>query len=99
MRVRTHTRTHVCVHRRAGAHTHTHTHTSAYTDARDVFFASYGGVLGVTVCSPEVLVTMTPDLGKLLTAMASVQLKGRCKLANALNVAQVPSSCPLAVCL
>ena len=41
---------------------------------------------------PEVLVTLTQDLGTLLTAIAGVKIHGNCNFQAAIQVAQVSSS-------
>jgi hypothetical protein len=46
---------------------------------------------------PEVLVTLTQDLGTLLTAIAGVKIHGNCNFQAAIQVAQVSSS--LCLCI
>mmetsp|Transcript_22825 Transcript_22825/g.58498 ORF Transcript_22825/g.58498 Transcript_22825/m.58498 type:complete len:328 (-) Transcript_22825:1316-2299(-) len=47
------------------------------------------GVLAMAGKTPRVLVTPTPDLGKVLHSMHDVEIEGECKLATAVQIAQL----------
>lgn len=47
------------------------------------------GVLTMGGASPRVLVTLTPDLGKVLSAMHGLPLEGECNFLSSVQVAQI----------
>jgi 26S proteasome regulatory subunit N10 len=47
------------------------------------------GILAMAGKTPRVLVTPTPDLGKVLHSMQDVEIEGECRLATAVQIAQL----------
>lgn len=47
------------------------------------------GLMSMAGKSPNVMVTLTSDIGKILTALHNVQINGKCQINTAVSIAQV----------